>query len=67
MIIMRLGVLRANRGLSQSQLSKVSGLSRHAIQELEDDNIVPNPKLQTLIKLARALEVEVAELYEIVD
>jgi transcriptional regulator with XRE-family HTH domain len=54
--------LRKQAGLSQEQLAKHAGLHRTAIGLLEKGARVP--RIDTLIKLAAALEVEAAELLD---
>lgn len=51
---------RLERGLSQEQLSEKAGLDRTYVSSLESGK--RNPAFSTLIKLASALEVELAEL-----
>ena len=57
----RLAELRKDRGLTQEQLSKISGVSRQTIVVLETDgsHIV---KSSTLLKLAKALDTTVVDL-----
>lgn len=50
-------VERQNKGLSQYALAKKSGVSREFIANLERGIYVP--KLNTLIKLLKALDLEV--------
>ena len=56
----QLARLRELKGYSQRALAKESGVSPATIYELENGRRRPNPS--TLRKLARALEVEVADL-----
>ena len=56
----RLAEIRKSKGLSQDQLSKLSGVGRVTIARIETGKISPN--LQTLEKLAAALGVCVCEL-----
>ena len=58
--IIRLAEIRKSKGLSQDQLSKLSGVGRVTIARIETGKISPN--LQTLEKLAAALGVCVCEL-----
>ena len=55
-------VLRAQRGLSQAELSKRSGVSRTVISELEQG--VGDARLTTLARLAAVLETGVSNLIE---
>lgn len=53
-----LRALREARGWSEMDLYRRSGVGQAAISRLETEPN-PNPKMQTLVKLARALEVSV--------
>ena len=64
-VMLKIGAIRAKKQISQTQLAKLAGLSRYTIQNMEDQNW--DPKLSTLIAISRALEVEITDLYEIVD
>jgi transcriptional regulator with XRE-family HTH domain len=55
--------VRLNRGLSQWELSRLSGLGRSHISRLELDDY-DNPTAETFLSLARALKVHPNELYE---
>jgi transcriptional regulator with XRE-family HTH domain len=59
----RLATLRWRACLSRDQLAKLSGVSAHIIQSLEQGR-VGNPTLRTLLGLARGLGVTVGELIE---
>jgi transcriptional regulator with XRE-family HTH domain len=59
---MRLKRLRAQRKISQADLSKTSGVSREYIARLELGQ--QEPTLGTLEKLAKALKVKVGRLLE---
>lgn len=56
----RLRALRTDRGLSQHKLAELAGLDKNMPSELERGYI--NPTLETLLKLAQALDVEVNDL-----
>lgn len=56
----RLQQIRKLRGLSQSQLAKAAGLPVASLQKWEIG--YRNPKLDALIALAAALDVQLAEL-----
>jgi transcriptional regulator with XRE-family HTH domain len=51
---------RDQRGLSQAQLAKMIGVSQPRIAEIERGEA--NPRLSTIAKLAKALDVSVPEL-----
>lgn len=54
---------RRRRGLSQQQLSRVSGVAQPIISEIESGK-AHYPTFDTVLKLAKALEVSVYELDE---
>jgi transcriptional regulator with XRE-family HTH domain len=54
--------IRLRRGLSQADLSAMTGVAEFTISEIESGKRA-NPRPSTLRKLAQALEVEVADLY----
>jgi transcriptional regulator with XRE-family HTH domain len=54
--------IRLRRGLSQADLSTMTGVAEFTISEIEAGKRA-NPRPSTLRKLARALEVEVTDLY----
>lgn len=54
--------LRLKKGLSLEQLSKLCGLSKSTIQEIEVYKT--KPKFESILKIAKALEVPLEELYE---
>jgi transcriptional regulator with XRE-family HTH domain len=58
--------IRLRRGLSQADLSAVTGVAEFTISEIESGKRA-NPRPSTLRKLAQALGVEVADLYGELD
>jgi transcriptional regulator with XRE-family HTH domain len=54
--------IRLRRGLSQADLSAITGVAEYTISEIEAGKR-PNPRPSTLRKLAQGLGVEVADLY----
>lgn len=58
---------RAKLGISQTELAERSGLSRRSIQYLEDVNSQFSPSLDVLEKVAKALKLEVIDLFNPVD
>lgn len=60
----RIEELRKERGLSKKKLSKLSGLGRSTITELEL-GYRDNPTCITLIKLSKALQCSIDELIKI--
>lgn len=53
--------LREQKGISQDRLSKLADISLNTISKLELEES-PNPTIETLQKIAKALEVEVDNL-----
>jgi len=53
--------LRQKKGISQDRLSKLADLSLNTIVNIESGNN-PNPTIETLEKIAKALEVSIEEL-----
>jgi transcriptional regulator with XRE-family HTH domain len=56
----RLRRLRQERGITRYRLSKLSGISKEGVSKLELPG--SNPRLSTLLKVAKALGVSPAEL-----
>ena len=52
---------RKKRGLTQDRLAELSGLSRVSISEIERGTA--DPKISTIKALAKALNVEFAEIF----
>lgn len=52
---------RQDRGLSQDKLSKLADLSLNTVVKIELDES-PNPTIETMQRIAKALEVSVDEL-----
>ena len=61
-LAMKLKALRDRRGLTQADLAKKAGVSPGYIARLETHR--HDPKLSTLVKLAKALGVPVTALLE---
>ncbi len=59
---MQIKQLREQRGLTQERLAKKAGLSLGYLARLEIG--MHDPSLSTMVKLAKALKVTVAELVE---
>src|SRR5512137_825540 len=55
--------IRHRRGLSQWELSRLSGLTRSHLSRLELDDF-ENPSAETFLSLARALKVHPNDLYQ---
>jgi transcriptional regulator with XRE-family HTH domain len=58
----QLSIIRENKGMTQSQLSRYSGLDLTYIQEIESGTA--DPELVVLLTLADTLEVEVKGLFD---
>lgn len=74
----KLKIMRTGAGLSQRQLSELSGVNLRTIQDYEsnDGQVIDKTNLRTLLNLAKALgcnikdileDVELSELYEEVE
>jgi putative transcriptional regulator len=61
----RVRELRKKRGLTQVQLSERCGVPQSRISAIEKGSHVPN--LETVIRLARALDCKVAALMSVFD
>jgi len=59
--MLRLKEIRTAKGLTQEQVAEDAGIDQSTISELER-GVNPNPTLQTILSLARALKVDPAEL-----
>lgn len=53
--------LREQKGISQDRLSKLADISLNTVAKLESEES-PNPTIDTLQKIARALSVKVEDL-----
>ena len=53
--------LRQEKGLSQDKLSKLADLSLNTVVKIELDES-PNPTIETIQRIAKALEVSVDDL-----
>jgi transcriptional regulator with XRE-family HTH domain len=54
--------IRTNKGLSQTKLAKLAGVSQPSIHYIETGR--KYPAMKTVIKLAKALEVSVLDLMD---
>ncbi|EGT3655157.1 helix-turn-helix domain-containing protein [Clostridioides difficile] len=58
----KLKYYRKNNMLSQSELSKITGIAQTTISDLEKDKYMP--KVDTLCKLAQALDVDILKIIQ---
>lgn len=62
-----LKVLRAKAGITQKELAEKSGVAECTIAFIESKSIAVTPRIDTLVKLAQALDVEESALTKYVD
>lgn len=55
--------IRQEKGISQDRLSKDANLALNTVVKIENDES-PNPTVDTLEKIAKALGVDVGELFK---
>jgi transcriptional regulator with XRE-family HTH domain len=60
-----LAAAREQRGMTQADLSRASGLNTARISKLERGDSIP--RLETLLKLSRALKMTIGELIDDLD
>lgn len=65
MLVLKIKEIRINRGLTQKELSKLSGISESYIGDLERNE--KEPTISILCKLAKALKVDIKELFNYED
>ena len=61
---MRIREIRKQRGLKQYELADAAGISRPYIAAIESDNIAKSPSTDTLISIAKVLDVRIGELFD---
>ena len=57
---------RKKKGFSLKKLSELSGVSDSIISDIETGK-VKNPGIMTILKIAKGLEVDIAELTNIIE
>jgi transcriptional regulator with XRE-family HTH domain len=62
---MNLRTLREERNLSQTKLEAIAGLSKNQVWRIENGEV--NTTISNLTLLAKALEVDIAQLFEFRD
>lgn len=63
MYLKNLSKLRKAKGLTQEGLARKANISYHTLIKLESGGI-KNPKIETVLKLAEALDISIVELIE---
>lgn len=58
-----LGQVREKKGMTLTKLAEKSGVSKTHINDIE--NSVKSPSLLVMVKLAKALNVDINELYRV--
>lgn len=61
MLVLKIKEIRSEKGLTQKELSKLSGVSSSYIGDLERNEKIPS--IVTICRIAKALEVDVKELF----
>lgn len=59
----RLKDIRLKRGINQEALSRLSGVSRQTISDIESGSAKVNTTIGTLLKLADALHCKVTDIF----
>ena len=62
-IVILLGQKRKKKGMTLTRLAEKSGVSKTHINDIE--NNVKSPSLLVMVKLAKALNVDINELYRV--
>lgn len=62
MIIIKVWEVRVKKKLTLRQLSKLTGITKSTLNNIENNRV--DPKLSQLAKIAQALKVPIEELYE---
>ncbi len=57
-----LRAVRAERGISQNQLSQMSGISRTGLGHIESGSVLPS--FANVLRIAKALQVSIEEIME---
>jgi transcriptional regulator with XRE-family HTH domain len=61
MFLKNLAKIRKEKGLTQEALARKAGISFHTLVKIEGGRI-KNPRIETVIKLAKALDVSIDRL-----
>ena len=61
MLVLKIKEIRTEKGLTQKELSKLSGVSESYIGDLERNE--KEPTISILCRIAKALEVDIKELF----
>jgi transcriptional regulator with XRE-family HTH domain len=60
----RIKLLRTEKGISLPKLAELAGLSKGLLYSIENSETLPNPSLDTLNRICKALKVTLAVLLE---
>ena len=63
MYLKNLAKLRKERGLTQEGLARKANISFHTLVKIESERI-KNPKIETILKLAKALNISLDHLVD---
>ena len=61
MLVLKIKEIRTKKGLTQKKLAELSGISESYIGDLERNEKIPS--IINICKLAKALEVDIKELF----
>jgi transcriptional regulator with XRE-family HTH domain len=59
----RIRVIRNNRGLTQNELEKSTGIKREYLSKIENSEL-KNPTYSTLLKICKGIDISIAELLD---
>ncbi|MHD0319046.1 helix-turn-helix domain-containing protein [Fusobacterium sp. THCT1E2] len=62
----KLKEMRTERGVSQLELARLSGVSKSNISAIEK-GVIKKPSFIEILKMAKVLEVDIKELYEEIE
>ena len=54
--------VRMKHGLTLKQMEELTGISKTTLNEIENDH--RSPTLETLVQIAKALDIKVSDLFE---
>ena len=65
MLVLKIKEIRTKKGLTQKKLAELSEISKSYVGDLERNEKIPS--IVTICKLAKALEVDIKELFNYED